>query len=260
MQAVNIGYKKMNRPFTTLPQDHKLSLMPWHVFNLKEVPYPLALDAQHVLHECVRKGTIDGAIMMLTHPPTITMGRHANPAHIINRDLLRERGWQIHNVDRGGDVTWHGPGQLVVYPIIPLQTLGLSVRTLICHLSDALRYTLSAYGITSHWEDETPGVWVGRDKIAAIGLRISRRVSRHGIALNISPDLAAYNTIVPCGIQTRGVTSMQRILDQVPPMHEVREILLGHLLKAFGFSSYVTWEDLDLGLQNVQDLLLSTSN
>ena len=222
--------------------------MSWHVFNLAEVPYDNALAAQHRLHTLVCSGHIDGAIIMLTHPPTITLGRHANPAHILDRNSLVHQGWHVCNVDRGGDVTWHGPGQIVVYPIVPLQVMGLSVRTLICTLSNALRDTLSTFGIASHWEDDSPGVWVDNDKIAAVGLRISRRVSRHGIALNVCPDLAAYDTIVPCGISTRGVTSMEQVLGKSPPFHSVRDVLLSNLIEAFDCKSHRKWNSLYEGV------------
>lgn len=226
--------------------------MSWHIFDLPETAYEDALDAQFRLHEYVRSNAIDGAILMLTHPPTVTLGRHANPQHILDADVLAHRGWSVFEVDRGGDVTWHGPGQIVLYPIIPLHTLGLSVRSLICHLSNALRATLAEFNIESQWEDDSPGVWVGRNKIAAVGLRISRRVSRHGIALNVAPDLSAYNTIVPCGLQDRGVTSMKQVLGTTPELHNVRATLLEHILRAFGCQATHTWMELDRGLQAIE--------
>ena len=208
-----------------------------HLFDLPETAYEHALEAQYHLHEQVRLQVIDAALMILTHPNTVTLGRHADPSHIIDTHALEQRGWAIHQVDRGGDITWHGPGQLVAYPILPLDRSGLSVRALICLLSNALRATLADHGITAHWEDETPGVWVDQDKIAAIGLRIARRVTRHGISLNVSPDLSAYEMIVPCGLHTRGVTSMQHVLETELSMQNVRNTLTNALVKELPFSS-----------------------
>ena len=205
------------------PSSPILRQMKLHLFELDEVPYAQALDAQHTLHEMVRQRQIDGAMLMLTHPSTYTLGRHASTENIRDYEAIKQLGDAIHHVDRGGDITWHGPGQLVIYPILSLDLLRFTVRDLICLLSNTLRATLAAFGITAVWDDDNPGVWVGREKIAAIGLRISRRISRHGVALNIAPELGAYDLIIPCGLKNRGVTSMERVLGDAPKTFEVRE-------------------------------------
>ena len=201
------------------------------LYNLGEAPYARALSAQLQLHDLVCSGECDAALLVLTHPSTFTMGRHANPQHILNREAISALGAEVHQVDRGGDITWHGPGQLVAYPIVSLERLQLSVRQLVCRLSDAVRGTLRQHGIEGHWRDDTPGVWVDHEKIAAVGLRIAKRVSRHGISLNVCPDLAAYEHIVPCGLKTSGVTSMREQLSVPISVDEVRPTLIAALLE-----------------------------
>ncbi len=180
---------------------------------LGRVPYGEADRLQRALHV----GATDDYLLLLEHPHVYTLGTTADPAHVlvppatVGADLVR--------VDRGGDVTYHGPGQLVGYPIVTLPEWRDGLRDVVAYvrlLEDVLIGALAGFGIEAHREPKYTGVWVGDDKIAAIGVKVARGRTRHGFALNVDPDLAMFDHIVPCGIRDRGVTSMAALLDGVP--------------------------------------------
>ena len=202
---------------------------------LGELAYESALALQRDTRAAVLDGA-DNTLLLLTHPHTITVGRHGNMNNIVARPILEQRGATIHRVDRGGDVTYHGPGQLVGYPIVNLMRLKLGVRAYVCALSDALRSALAGFGITATWDDEAPGLWVGREKICAFGVHVHRNVTTHGFAINVAPDLSFYSLIVPCGLATRGVTSMAAQLGEAPPMSAVRAAVVAAIQRRFDMS------------------------
>jgi lipoate-protein ligase B len=161
-------------------------------------------------------------LLLLEHSPTITMGRSGKPEHLlIGEEILKARGIEFWEVDRGGDVTFHGPGQLVGYPILSLQGSERDVRGYMHRIEESLIRLLAAYGIQATRETGYTGVWTQMGKIAAMGVHISRWVTRHGFALNVNTDLSFYDLIVPCGIADRGVTSMQKHLAREVDMKEV---------------------------------------
>ena len=177
---------------------------------LGRVSYPLALNLQSAAARRVAAGG-PPRLLLLEHPPTITLGRSADSGNLrLDPVELARRGFGLHRVSRGGDVTYHGPGQLVGYPIAHLGQVGCSVPKWVQGHARALAASLAHFGIDARWSDVHPGLWVGREKIAALGFQISRRVSTHGFALNLEPDLSHYDTIVPCGLSNLGVTSMVR--------------------------------------------------
>lgn len=213
-------------------------------YCLRDVPYSEGLALQHKLFdprvECRRLGldTGDDAIITLTHRPTYTLGRHAKASNIINRRWIEERGAEIHNIDRGGDITFHGPGQLVVYPIIDLQRCRLGVKAYVNLLEEAVILTLAGYGIEAGRVEGATGVWLGigtpaERKICAIGIRCSRFITMHGLALNIHTDLTWFSAINPCGFTDRAVTSMATELPPAatPLLDDVAENLLRHLIR-----------------------------
>ena len=163
-------------------------------------------------------------LLLLEHAAVYTAGRRAPPEHI--RGPLSA---PLVETDRGGQVTYHGPGQLVGYPIVGLGELGLGPRAYVRALEGALADTLAALGVETHTEDGLTGVWTARGKIAAIGVKISRGVAMHGFALNVSTDLAAYDSIVPCGIEDRPVTSVSHVLGKLVAVADVRQVLVGAL-------------------------------
>jgi lipoyl(octanoyl) transferase len=178
-------------------------------------------------------GDIPDTLLLLEHPSVYTTGKRN--AEVNLRLPAETLGAPLIVSDRGGDITFHGPGQLVAYPIIDLRQAGLGVVTYVRNLEEVVLRTLRDYGIGSGLECGLTGVWVGNEKIAAIGVRVSGPgragaawVTTHGLALNVDVDLAWFERIVPCGIADRGVTSMQRLLNDAPPVREVGVRLAHH--------------------------------
>ncbi|MBT9560569.1 MAG: lipoyl(octanoyl) transferase LipB [Myxococcales bacterium] len=180
------------------------------LIELDNLPYAEGLALQHHRRELVLSGG-SGAIFLVTHPPTVTLGRHAKPASVIGRHELERRGVPIIETERGGDVTFHGPGQLVGYPILDLTRYGLGAKRYVELLGQVLADVLGAMGIAATWDDTAPGLWTARGKIAAVGVHLHRNVPIHGFALNVDVDLRWFDLIVPCGL-TRPVTSIEREL------------------------------------------------
>ena len=209
------------------------------VRRLGLVDYEAAWQLQRELAAKRAAGEIPDTLLLLEHPPVYTTGkRNADSNRRLPPDLL---GAPLVVSDRGGDITFHGPGQLVAYPIIDLRAAGLGVVTYVRSLEEVIMRTLRDYGIESGLECGLTGVWVGNDKIAAIGVRISRPggassawVTTHGLALNVHVDLSWFERIVPCGIADRGVTSMQRLLGDAPSLSAVAERLVAHFGEVFG--------------------------
>jgi lipoate-protein ligase B len=163
-------------------------------------------------------------LLLVEHPPVYTMGPRTDPAHLLlSEDELRARGADVHWIDRGGDVTWHGPGQLVGYPILDLGKRARDLHAYVFALEQALIEVAGTYGVAAHRAEGRTGVWVGDEKLAAIGIKVQRWVSYHGFALNVDPDLAWFEPIVPCGLHEYGVTSLARLLDRPVPVDEVAE-------------------------------------
>jgi len=181
---------------------------------LGRVDYHEALELQKRLVTDRAEGRIGDQLLLLEHPPVLTLGRTADPAHIrADAATLGARGIEVIRVERGGEVTYHGPGQLVAYPILALSARGLLVRPLVRALEEALAATCAAYGVAAARREGHPGCWCDPDgadprKIGALGLRIERGVSYHGIALNVSVDLADFDLIDPCGMPGVASTSI----------------------------------------------------
>ena len=178
--------------------------------RLGPVGYADAIDLQRALHSRVADGEMDGALLLLEHPHVYTLGRRGTTDDILaTTDALSTLGVDVHHVDRGGEVTYHGPGQLVGYPIVDLRRLGMRPLEYVRSLERLLIDTLAGFGIPAEAEGHPTGVWTGGAKIGAIGVRVSRGVTTHGFALNVSPDLGYFDHIVPCGIEDCRVTSMK---------------------------------------------------
>jgi len=209
------------------------------VRRLGLMPYGEALALQRALVEDRRADRIPDTLLLVEHPHVLTLGVRGDGgrSHILaTADALALRGVEIHESGRGGDITYHGPGQLVGYPIIDLKPSRCDVHRYVRDLEDVLIRTASDYGIAAERVEGLTGVWVGCDKLAAIGVRIARWITSHGFALNVSTDLDYFNLIVPCGIPDRGVTSLARLLGrQVDPV-EVGNRISEHFAKVFDFS------------------------
>jgi lipoyl(octanoyl) transferase len=169
-------------------------------------------------------------VLLLEHDPVITLGRRAQQQHIVmSRDMLEARGVEVHETGRGGDVTYHGPGQLVAYPIVDLSPDRRDVGRYVWTLEETMIRVCRDHGIEGHRIEGLNGTWVGRDKIGAVGVRISRWVTMHGLALNVSTDLSAFDAIVPCGIRDHGVTSLDRLTGQAHGVRDIAGDVAAHL-------------------------------
>jgi len=206
------------------------------VRRLGRVDYQAGLDLQAVLVEDRRAGRIGDTLLLLEHPPVITLGvkTRLGPKHIVASDEeLTRQGVTVHETGRGGDVTYHGPGQLVGYPIFDLKPDRCDVHKYVRDLEEVLILALREFSIEGVRVKGLSGVWVGPEgqerKIAAIGVRISRWITSHGFALNVATDLRHFQLIVPCGIADRGVTSVETELGRLVPMPEIE----GAITRAF---------------------------
>lgn len=189
---------------------------------LGRIAYREAWEIQQRVAQEVAEGKSPGCLLLLEHPPVITMGARTNPEHLLVSELdLASRGVDLVQADRGGDVTYHGPGQLVGYPIFPLRGSGLDVHDYLRRLELYLIALLQGFGVEAETFPPHTGVWTNGNKIAAIGIKVSRGITQHGFALNGDPDLAAFRMIVPCGIRTYGVTSIANETGRAPGMLEL---------------------------------------
>jgi len=186
-----------------------------HVISYADpVPYPAALACQHALAGRRHRGEVPDTLLLLEHPPVITLGRGSHEADLLTDEAsLRERGIMVERVDRGGEVSYHGPGQLVGYPILDLRGHGQDLHRYLRDLEEVIIRTLSVYDLQGERVAGRTGVWVGERKVAAIGIKVSRWISLHGWALNIRTDLTPFRQdIVPCGIRDRDVTSLAELM------------------------------------------------
>jgi lipoyl(octanoyl) transferase len=207
------------------------------VQRLGLVRYDEASALQADLHTRRVAGEIDDQLLLLEHPHVYTIGRRGDHEDVLwDADHLRSSGVEVVETDRGGQVTYHGPGQLVGYPIVdlgPAADLGRYVR----RLEDVMVGTLGRFGIEASGDADNTGAWVGDRKIGQIGVRVTRNVTKHGFALNVSPDLSYFSGIVPCGITDKGVTSMALEFGRVPAMGEVAVIVADQFQRVFGYAS-----------------------
>ncbi len=222
--------------FVLKPEDGKLSFE-W----LGRRDYGSVLDLQRTIFskrvELKRDG--DGSpqdrILFVEHDPVITLGKHAHRENVLfSRESLASRGIGIFEIERGGDVTYHGPGQLVVYPIIDLERYRIGVKDYVNLLEESVIRTIAEYGIKGERVAGASGVWIGKGtvnerKICALGVKVSRFITMHGLALNVNTDLDAFTLINPCGFTDKGVTSISRETGKEFPLHEVAVKLAGHL-------------------------------
>lgn len=182
----------------------------------------------------LQRGAAEDRLFLVEHPHVLTMGRNARQANVLaSPERLAQLGVEVHEADRGGDVTYHGPGQMVGYPILNLADWKKDVAAYMRGLEEVLIRTLSEFGISAERDEEATGVWVGGAKVAALGVHISRWVSSHGFALNVTTDLDYFGHIVPCGL-ARPVTSIERLLGAAPERKEVSAALIRRFGEVFG--------------------------
>ena len=206
------------------------------VRRLGVVPYAEGLAIQQELVEARKSGRIPDQLLLLQHPPVITLGAKIrnDRSHVLASErALEDAGVQLFEAGRGGDVTYHGPGQLVGYPILDLRPDRCDVHQYVRDLEQVMIEAAAAFGVTAERVPGLTGAWVGIDKLAAIGVRISRWITSHGFAFNVATDLSHFSLIVPCGIQGRGVTSLGRLLGSPPPLQAVEVAVIAAFERTF---------------------------
>lgn len=220
---------------------------PIHVQDLGQLAYDQALILQRELNQALIDGAAKPTLLLVEHPPVITLTQRAGPNLLASEKQLAELGVTTSQTDRGGDITYHGPGQLVVYPILKLSDFGLNLSSYMRLLERVVIDTIGQWQITGHNECGATGVWVDQNavagdpkrpvssdqqtstaaKICAMGVRIRKNTTLHGLALNVAPDLSHFSLIVPCGLEGRPVTSMQALLGEgCPAIQEVKDKLV----------------------------------
>ena len=204
------------------------------VRRLGRVPYARGLELQEQLVAERQAGRVPDQLLLLEHDPVFTLGRNARTANVLlPAEALRERGFEVFETGRGGDVTYHGPGQLVGYPILDLAPDRRDVHRYVRDLEQVMIRTCADYGLEASRVQGLTGTWLGDEKIGAIGVRIARWVTSHGFAFNVGTDLSAFDLIVPCGIRGRGVTSLERQLGRPLPLEEVMDRIAANFAAVF---------------------------
>lgn len=207
-----------------------------HVRRLGVMPYAEALDLQKRLVEERRSGSIPDQLLLLQHPAVITLGvkTRNDRSHVIASPAdLQQQGVEIFETGRGGDVTYHGPGQLVGYPILDLRPDRCDVHQYVRDLEEVLIRTAASFGVATERIQGLTGVWAGKNKLAAIGVRISRWITSHGFAFNVGTNLRHFDLIVPCGIADKGVTSLEVLLGRTGTMDEVENAVVTSFAAVF---------------------------
>jgi lipoyl(octanoyl) transferase len=204
------------------------------VRRLGRVPYGRGLELQQALVTDRQAGRVPDQLLLLEHDPVFTLGRNARRENVLfDEEALRARGFAVYESGRGGDVTYHGPGQVVGYPILELPPERRDVHRYVRDLEDVMIRACADFGVAASRVKGLSGAWVGTEKVGAIGVRIARWVTSHGFALNVSTDLSAFEMIVPCGIRGRGVTSLERLLGRPVALDSVMDSLARHFAAVF---------------------------
>mgnify|MGYP001583363105 CR=1 FL=1 len=209
-------------------------MLPCPVLQLGTTDYARAGDLQRRLVELRKAEAIPDVLLLCEHPHVITLGRNARRENLrLPEEELARRGVEVHATDRGGDVTYHGPGQLVGYPIMDLKQVKRDVAAYMRSLEEVLIRVASDFGLLAGRLPGLTGVWVGGEKLAAMGVHISRWVTSHGFALNVNTDLKYFDLIVPCGLAARRATSLEALLGQRVEMAEVESSVVEHFAEVF---------------------------
>jgi len=207
--------------------------------DLGLIPYAEAYALQKRIVAARKLGLIDDVLIFCEHPHVITQGRNGKREHLLaSESVLRQKSVEFFETSRGGDVTYHGPGQIVAYPILNLGAIRRDVVWYVRELEEAMIRATAEFGIVAGREAGKTGVWVGEgktsEKLAAIGVHISRWITSHGLAYNVSTDLRNFDLIVPCGIADRKATSLEKLLGRSVKLDEVKPKLAAHLAEVFG--------------------------
>jgi len=203
--------------------------------DIGQVDYRESLDLQESIRSAVEQGSQESQVIFVEHPAVLTFGKHGKSENLLTTPAkLAEQSIQIFETDRGGQITAHEPGQLVMYPILSITHFKLTPKNYVCALEKSVIKLLADIGIASETDKEHPGIWVGNDKICAIGVRIKGRVTMHGIALNVDNLMTTFAHIVPCGIKNRGVTSIKACRTDYPAMGKIKQKLSENFAEFLG--------------------------
>lgn len=211
--------------------------MKLNIVRLGRMDYKEALEVQYKLLRLRQEEKIEDTLIVVEHPPVITMGKNALDSNVLfSEDALSEHGISLYNIERGGDVTYHGDGQMVGYPIFNLRRNKIGIKNFVDTLERVFIDVLEeSYGIHAGKDEEHTGVWVGMDKIVAIGLAVKRGVTMHGFAMNINTNLLHFGFIVPCGIADRGVTSLEKLTGKKADFEDVNNKVIEKFASLYGF-------------------------
>lgn len=211
--------------------------MKMNVINLGRCEYEKALEIQYDILKKRQDGVIEDTLILVEHPPVITLGRQANKDNIIGSEKLRENnGIKTFETNRGGDVTYHGPGQIVGYPIFNIKQSKMGIRKFVENIEEVfIKLLKEKYNITANRNPKHTGVWIGNSKIAAIGLAVKRGVTMHGFAFNVNTNLEHFNFIIPCGISHKDVTSVERLLGKPVDFDEEKNSVIKYFSEVFNY-------------------------
>jgi len=216
--------------------------------DLGLIDYKEAWDMQKKILDLRVSGALPDMLLQLEHPHTYTLGKVTDKNNLIgSQEYLADMGISVYEIDRGGDITYHGPGQIVGYPIISLEKWKKDTHKYLRGLEEVIIKTLMHYGIEGTRNPKHTGVWIEDRKIAAIGIKVSRWVTMHGFAFNINSDLSFFSGIIPCGINDKGVTSLEKETGKKHDLQEVKEFLLINFSEFFGYSMFTNINREDLG-------------
>lgn len=210
-----------------------------NILDLGQNGYLETWEVQRNIYEKRAKGEISDTLILVEHKHVLTLGKHANSEHLlVSKNYLKSKGIEVFNTDRGGDITYHGPGQLVGYPIFNLKDHRESISWFVSQIEEVLIKVLLEFDIKANREKGLTGVWVGDKKIAAIGMRVSHWITMHGFALNVSTNLSFFKTIIPCGIATKGVT---RMIDSNPDVEweSVKSATIDKFVEVFDYETAI---------------------
>ena len=215
------------------------------VLFLGKCEYREALEIQYKLLEKRQKGEIEDTLIIVEHPSVITLGNQAEKSNIIaSEEYLKQQGIDIIETNRGGDVTYHGDGQIVGYPIVDIQNSKIGIRDFVKGLEEVFIQLLQQeFGIDSERVSKHTGVWIGNSKILAIGLAVKRGVTMHGFAFNVNTNLQHFDFIVPCGITGKGVTSVEKIIGKTYNIDEMNKKVVDYFVKVFNYQGFDIMED-----------------
>ena len=227
------------------------------IINIGLTDYKSAWDLQKKFFDLRVEGKTSDVLLLNEHNHVYTIGKAGDDNHLLaGEEELRKNGAEVFHIDRGGDITYHGPGQLVGYPILDLNNYYLDIHRYLRDIEEVIIRTLAEFGIKSNRDTNFTGVWVGNEKVAAIGVKVSRWVTMHGFALNVNTDLSYFERIIPCGIFHKGVTSIEKLLGHQVPLDKVSRIIVKHFENVFGVKCI---EQLAESIEDVSNFELTTT-